>query len=611
MYSKKLIILILLIPALAGCNKMLDVKPTSFLNPSNYYQTEEQLTAAKVGVYSVLQGSYLYGYYALYLYSWSADEGYMNRSSLTTGPWNYYYSTSDPYNAGFWKACYDGINKANVVIANVDNNPALSKVFRDQVRGEMLFLRGYFHFLLVQYYGGVPIKTAPTTSIVDVDIERKSVQEVYTQIIKDMEAAEPLVQDIFSVGHGGVITKSAVRGILARVNLYMAGYPLNDKSRFAEVVKWSKLVIDAGHDLNPSYSQVFINYAADQYDPKESIWEVEFWGNQTDQYTEGGRNGYINGARCDNPITGTCTYYLSTTSKLYNAFDPGDNRKSWSIALYTNAASGPNGSKTVSALPASEASKNILYPAKFRREYEGYAGAKNTTLTPENVPLLRYSDVLLMYAEALNEVNNGPTQAAIDAVNKVRRRAWSKGVNTITITNGGTGYTTAPTVTFTAGVGGVTAKATATVTGGKVTAITLWRDSTGVLINQEGSYTSVPTISLTGGGGSGAAATCTIFSTANADLPATATASKASFLATIQDERMRELNMEGFRKADLIRWGIFLKTNVDMASTLQGQSPGQFFVKYYSNVTERDLLMPIPIGEMTTNTKMVQNPGWN
>lgn len=610
MKKKYFILLFLFFLSVSSCKKIMETQPTDFLNPATYYQTVDQLQYARAGVYSVLGGSYLHGYYALYLYGWQGDEGYMNRSTLTSGPWNYFYTSANPYNAGYWKALYDGINKANVVLANIDNNPGISKSIRDAIRGEMLFLRGYFYFQLVQYYGGVPLKITPTSSVIDVDIVRATIKETYAQIINDMEAAEPLVPDITSLGYGGAISKSAVRGLLARVNLFMAGAPLNDKTRYNEVVKWAKLVMASGHDLNPGYPLVFINLAGDAYDTKESIWEAEFYGNQTDQYVEGGRQGYINGPTCTNPITGVGTSYLSITSKLYNVYEPGDNRKWWNIAHFTYTSTGVNGAKTLSALPATENAKNILYPAKWRREYEGYAGAKNTVQTPENVPLLRYSDVLLMYAEAVNEINNGPTQEAIDIVNKIRRRAWSKGINTISVTNQGSGYTSAPTVTFSGG-GGTGAKATATVIGGKVTAITLTRDSSGVYFNQEGSYTSAPTITISGGGGTGVQATAAIYTPANADLQPARTTNKASFLTAIQDERLRELNFEGLRKGDLLRWGIFLQVNIDMANMLQTQSPEKFFVKYFSNVTERDLLMPIPTTELITNSKIIQNPGWN
>jgi len=606
-----LIVLLSLI-SLSSCQKFLDTKPTDFLSPSNYYTTLDQLNYSRAAVYNILQSPLTW--YNNYLTFAQADESFMNRTSLTTGPWNYFYNSADSYVLNMWASLYDGINKANVLLANIDKNPAIPLASRDAIRGEMLFLRGYFYFQLASFWGGVPLKLEPTSSIVDVDIPRASLKDTYAQILKDMEAAEPLVPDITTLKYSGAISKSAVRGVLARVNLYMAGAPLNDKTRYAEASKWAKMVMDdavAAHALNPSYPQIFVNMAQDKYDIKESIWEVEYWGNNTTQWAEAGNNGYINGP-ASNSTWGNDPAYMTITSKFYDVFEPGDNRKWWDIASFTY---GSKPTKTMVTHPVVQATKNTLYPGKWRREFEAVT-PQATSSTPINNPLLRYSDVLLMYAEAENEINNGPTSAAIKAVNDVRERGWSKGVRDITITNGGSNYTTAPTVTFSAGSGvstnlvPATATATAKVSGGKVTSITLNRDLTGVNYFVEGQYTAAPTITITGGGGTGATATCTIWTKADADLTAVQTASREAFLSVIQDERMRELNMENFRKFDLVRWGIFLQVNQDMANRLAFEGAAAAFVKYYSNASERDLFWPIPSVECVNNKAIVQNPLW-
>src|SRR5690554_7938050 len=117
-----------------------------------------------------------------------------------------------------------------------------------------------------------------------------------------MTTAEPLVAGIAELGFGGQINKSAVRGMLARVNLHAAGEPLRDANGYAEASKWAKMVIDdteAAHALNPNYPEIFMNLAGDRYDIKESIWEVEFWGNRTDQYVETTNHGWkIGRASC-------------------------------------------------------------------------------------------------------------------------------------------------------------------------------------------------------------------------------------------------------------------------------------------------------------------------
>src|SRR5690606_9459954 len=103
----------------------------------------------------------------------------------------------------------------------------------------------------------------------DVDIPRASLSEVYAQILADMQGAEDFVSDIRTLGFGGRVNKSAVRGMLARVCLHMAGNPLNDVSKFADARAWAKKVMDdseAAHRLIPNYSQVFINYAQEKYD---------------------------------------------------------------------------------------------------------------------------------------------------------------------------------------------------------------------------------------------------------------------------------------------------------------------------------------------------------
>lgn len=595
----------------SACEDVLETEPTDFLSPSNYYETEDQLNFARASVYDILGQSALFGSWANYLLAWEGDIGYMNRSTLTTGPWNYNFSSADPYNSGYWSNLYNGINRASVVLANVDKNPEIDQAFRDQVRGEALFLRAYFYFQLVQYYGEVPVFDGPTTSVVDVDVPRASIREVYDRIVADMTAAEPLVPEIITIGFGGQISKSAVRGMLARVNLHMAGEPLKDPNGYAEASRWAKMVIDASvHQLNPSYPQIFKNLAGDKYDIKESIWEAEFSGNRTDQYIETTNQGWINGpASLVTSATGRADSYMSITAKFYNSFEPGDLRKWFSIAHFGYTVSNVNGSKTLTAPPTTELAKYAMRPAKWRREYETLL-PKAPTTTPQNVPILRYTDVVLMYAEAQNELNNGPTTEVINLVNQVRERAWSRGIKTVTVTNGGSGYTTPPVVTFSTGSGSG-ATATATISGGAVTAITLDRDPEGINFYQEGTYTATPAITISGGGGSGATATAEIFVPTDAHLKPEHTSSKENFLAFLQEERMREFNFEGLRKADLLRWGIFLDVMADMGNTAQQDAPGAFYVRYYSNVEPKHLLLPIPTSETTVNEEMVQNPGWD
>ncbi|WP_236973663.1 RagB/SusD family nutrient uptake outer membrane protein [Membranihabitans maritimus] len=615
MKTKYLVISSIIVLSFFSCKDFLETKPTDFLSPANYYETAEHLDFARASVYDILTSSPVYGVYGQYLLAWEADIGYMNRSTLTTGPWNYNFSSADPYSSNFWTYLYRGINRANVVLANLDKNLEISQEFRDRVRGEVLFLRGYFYFLLVQTYGGVPLLIEPTASVDDVNVPRNTIREIYDQILSDMETSEPLVEGITELGFGGAVNKSAVRGILARVNLAMAGYPLQDESRYEEARNWAKMVIDdqvAQHEINSSFPDIFIKLASDQYDIKESIWEGELYGNGLDEYNETGYIGWING-----PIgyagsgTGRMVYYMNITAKFYNSFEEGDARKWWSVALFRYANTDVNGEKwfDFDRLPTTEAAKYNLKPAKWRREYEAVL-PKSETRTPMNMPILRFTDVLLMYAEAENAIN-GPSQEIIDIVNSIRQRGWSDGVKEIELTNGGSGYTEAPEVVFSEETGnGASATAIIDTTTGQVVDIVMDRDLDAITYYEEGHYTAPPVISLEGGGGSGASAIATIHYKEDANLNTGEITTKENFLKVIQEERMREFSFESLRKFDLLRWGKFLEVHQEMADDIAQDAPGAWYIINYSNVSEKSLLWPIPSNEMTVNQAMEQNPGW-
>lgn len=616
-YSYLLLSAVLLI-GFTACKKQLDTKSKDFFEPADYYQNAEQLNIALNGVYDNLAAVYSNPIH--FRWGFEGDEAWYVKSAPLTGPHIYDFTPANSEVQSFWNTLYIGIGRANYLLANLNNNPAIDEAVRSKVKGEALFLRAYYYFLLVQTYGGVPLMLKPTPSVTDVDVPRATAKEVYEQIISDMTAAEGLVSGINQLGFGGRINKSAVRGILARVCLHMAGYPVKDISKYKLARDWAKKVMDdteAGHALNPSYSGVFINLASDKYDIKECLWEVEFWGNKSDAFMETGSLGDVNGPASSNTATGFAYAGIKVTTDLYYRFQEGDIRRDWSIARFTyGSASQPANFKNFIAT-VSRATAYNRFPAKYRREYEVVL-PKNTTGTPINCPLLRYADVLLMFAEAENEMaeNPGPTSEAIEAVNKVRRRGWCSGVKTVTITNGGTGYTTAPAVTFTGG-GGSGIVATTTISGGKVTGVTFANDA--VYGTSRGiGYTSAPVLTFSGGNGNGASATATIYTAADPLVPASATTSREAFRAFIQDERSRELSGETFRKADLIRWDIFVPRMHELSATIErdlgtSTTPAylNLFIKGFGpNITDRNKLWPIPTRELTLNRALTQNPGW-
>jgi hypothetical protein len=211
----------------------------------------------------------------------------------------------------------------------------------------------------------------------------------------------------------------------------MAGEPVNRKDMYEKAEAYAKKVIGYGiHELNPVYEDVFINYAADKYDIKESIWELEYWGDNTAFYSAGmvGRNTGIASPAASS--IGFCQGFLRASGYLYQLYKVNDKRRDWCIGSFTYNPT------TLLEQPIAGTEIWNRYCAKFRRSYE-VNGSKQNNATPINFPMLRYSDVLLMYAEAhFNNMNAnaGDHDFAMECFNKVRRRGFGFNVNVANVT---------------------------------------------------------------------------------------------------------------------------------------------------------------------------------
>jgi len=616
----KYFFIILFCMGLVSCKKELNTTPTAFITPVNYYETSDELQTALNGVYDELGSNGLYAVYYGFDLNISTDESCTRATGVPTEVY-YTYNASDAAVTGFWQSCYFGIARANLLLANI-NKPTMDATARGVIQGQALFLRAYYYFLLVSNFGDVPLVLQPTTSLTNVNIARTPAKQVYAQILTDMTTAEGLLQtqQASTIGYGGKISQTAVDGILARVCLTMAGYPLNDATKYKDALTWATKVVSSGeHALNPDYTQIFKNYEEDKYDVKESIWEVEFYGNNIGSSEGGNILGNYIGISCADPTIGSSAGWTTVSLELFNNYGVDatstttpqaslDLRRDWNCANYSWGSTVPG----VKSAPITN--PWLMYAGKYRREYEVVTPkAKNTT--PCNYPLLRYADVLLMQAEAENQVN-GPDALAYSDINQVRKRGWGilngNIVKSIVVTNGGSGYTTAPTVTITGG-GGSGATATATISGGKVTGVVL--TSRGTLSGPY--FTSAPTITFSGGAGTAAAATATITSSTDANL--TPNLTQGQFQQAIRDERARELCYENLRRSDLIRWGNFVNNMKDflayalangVPNTLGGQPTATGPSTAAADISGRNVLLPIPQYDISLNNLLTQNPGY-
>jgi len=408
------ILLIAVFIGIISCDNALETVPTDFIAPEFYYNNENELNNALNGVYSVLR--YVYSE-NLNIHFDVADEEYgqVGASNLMS---NYNLNSTEKRVTATWKALYRGIEFANKLLENIDK-ANLNEDALNEIVGQAKFLRVYYYFILVSNWGDVPLKIKSTVSVSDTRYERTPSAEVFDFIIKEMEEAEQLVKPISDYNYAGRVTKSAVQGILARVYLYRAGFPENDPKGFENSLKWSQKIIASGlHSLNNDYSQVFINLIQDKYDLQESIWEVEFYyEGATDIYNNGSRLGVINGIPQTITALGYSASQLRPHGALFYKYEPTDSRRDWCIAPYSFQGNNANNPKV------NWTSTQIFqrFIGKYRREYELTASKQNNYL-PTNFPLLRYADVLLMAAEAENEIN-GPTSLAHEYLNQVRTRA--------------------------------------------------------------------------------------------------------------------------------------------------------------------------------------------
>lgn len=420
---KILLIMLSILLLHSSCERYLDTKPINFTVVEEYYSNEEELTSALMAVYSEL-GNTNEGTYSRFL---SLEAQGANDEMLRRGSNNSVfadlYNASASYDRFFicWTTLYSGIQRANLLLENIDK-AQVSQQFKDKIKGEALFLRAYFHFVLVSYWGDIPLKLKATNALSEINIGKTSSKIIYEVIISDMTSAENLVDDILSFGHPGRVSKSAVAGVLARVCLSAAGR-LNEPSYYLLAKDWALKVMQTGiHILNPDYKKIFINHSADIYDIKESIWEVEFYRDNGLFINEGERFGSTIGIRNNDDKTGFMQGGYSATAVLYDLYKSGDLRRDWNISTFYylyNIRNNP-----LVYYPSNY--KWGRYVAKWRREYQTKEYNKNFGGT--NWPLLRYADVLLMFAEAENQLN-GPTQEAYAVVNQVRRRAYGFPVN--------------------------------------------------------------------------------------------------------------------------------------------------------------------------------------
>lgn len=401
---------LLLIAAIgSGCEDFLDKELQGSLTQSSFPVTKEDALLATNAVYASTRNWYYNsgGYPILDIMSDDAHKGSNPNDQLATvGPYDNFNIT--PTQDGldrWWATLYEGIKRANVVIEKVPSVP-MDTVLRNRYVAEARFLRGLFYFDAVRAWGGVPLVTNLNPPL---KLKRATTDEVYDQIINDLLFALNHLQEKseLSAIDQGRATKGAARALLAKVYL--------SRHDYANAEKYALEVIHSGeYDLEPVF--IDANGVNGENGP-ESVFEIGAL--QIEGYENGG-NQYAN----TQGVRGTPNRgwgFNRPSENLRNSFEPGDPRLEGTIIDLGQVIDGVTilGDGTTPDVTRDDQG-NIIERECYNRKV-WVPGTTTVTQWGHHRRLIRYADVLLMAAEALNE-NNKAAEALV-YLNRVRERA--------------------------------------------------------------------------------------------------------------------------------------------------------------------------------------------
>jgi starch-binding outer membrane protein, SusD/RagB family len=431
-----------------SCKKYLEVEPLSSFGTDYVFDNVVNAEKAVLGVYNRLTGDQGYGirismYYPL-------DDDIMMGQGGNPYPDNerrdlahYNATPNNTQLPGPFNQLYAGVERANLCIHYIplmdkyNNGSAQEKAQLRRLHGEALTLRAQFYFELIRNWGDVPAHFIPSSLDPDLQKAKEDRDVIYEKLLEDLELAASLVPWRSEVARDERITQGAVRALRAKIAMFRGGYSLRRSggmqrgSNHLDYYKIARdecqLIIQSGqHMLNPSFENLFKNYiAGKQLDPGgEVIWEVAMEGGNSAMGDS--KLGYYNGPRSNNNGNSA----LTILPNYFYMFDSTDLRRDVTCVPYFITASGT----TVTARTGRNLS--LMVDGKFRRDWIPGGVVTGPQYFGVNWPLIRYSDVLLMFAEAENEINNGPTAQARTAFEQVRTRAFGGDAGLIGTTPG-------------------------------------------------------------------------------------------------------------------------------------------------------------------------------
>lgn len=437
--------------ALASCSDYLDVDAPSKLDPDYVYTDKKEMNRALNGVYAAMLSNDTYGQNFVEKLMFNTDVEFVTNATHSATSNSYRRYDCDPDGSEIkkaWDALYTGVERANMLDAGIRNSEIFNEEDSElmQMLGETKVLRAIFYHDLVWYFGDIPFSLKPSYEAASPVYDVVDRTEVLNTLIEDLKAIAPHMTLTTESGFSGGserIGKEMAWAMIARLAMTAGGYSLrpdgetigkmmrpenytvngktyNYKDFYKTAADYCDSVITkSNHTLaGVAYHEVFVKECNHVVTTGEDpIFEIPFGKEST------GNIGYVQGPKMDNSAGTTVhPWGKASSSAQLNAlyrfmFDEDDVRRDFVNQLFSYDGQG------VATLNNGRTNYNGKWSKLWNTTGLGAATEGSTGI---NFPYMRYADVLLMSAEALNEINNGPTQEAIDRFEEVRKRAFQE-----------------------------------------------------------------------------------------------------------------------------------------------------------------------------------------
>lgn len=391
----------------SGCSDFLEEPDRSNFTMENYFNKPEHAESAVNSIYQSLipitGGGFGGGTWMMLEFATGLANTELGQAQNSIFIRNLVNNSDNGYGQTYWTSYYRGIANANLAIAKIPEIK-MDEVLKNKALGQARFLRAYFYYELVRIFGSIPLITEPVSlGSESLYPEPASEEAVYKLIVEDLLAAESSGLPLRDVT--GRASMGAVKSLLSSVYLTMAGFPLNKGNEFY------KKAMDKSKEVITSNQFTLFSSYSDLHDPskknrEENIFMVQFAAFIQPSNWQTSIIPYNQGISAYSDETGA----IFANKEFVESYQSGDKRAAEKEFYYSSYTLSQNRMTTV------ELGGYYIY-----KHFDTQAHL-TTTSSDLNWPILRYAEVLLIHAEAANEVSGGSPDA-YEAVNKIRKRA--------------------------------------------------------------------------------------------------------------------------------------------------------------------------------------------